>query len=321
MLSVIIPAYNEQDNVENTAKVISGILDEAGIEYELMFVDDGSSDATWSIIERLSGENGSIRGLHFSRNFGKEGAIFAGLRRCIGDCAVVIDCDLQHPPELIPEMVKLHEQGFEVVEAVKSSRGKEGLLYKMFAKWFYRIMKSSSNVDLDRASDFKLMDRKVIDALNDLPERITFFRALSSWVGFRSTKIEFEVAPRKAGVSKWNFGKLFTFAVNNITSFTNFPMQLVTGMGIIFLIFAVILGVQSLVRFFSGTAQEGFTTVYLVILLAASMIMIGLGVIGYYMSKIYEEIKFRPRYIISIDTKDKERKERKETSTTDGENG
>lgn len=318
MLSVIIPAYNEQENVENTEKVISGILEKAGIEYELLFIDDGSSDRTWEIIDRLSDENPSVRGLHFSRNFGKEGAIFAGLKRCTGDCAVVIDCDLQHPPELIPEMVKLHEQGFEVVEAVKSSRGKESLIYKMFAKWFYRIMKKSSRVDLDRASDYKLMDRKVIDALNDMPERITFFRALSSWVGFRTTKIEFEVAPRNAGTSKWNFGKLFSFALNNITSFTNFPMQLVTGMGMIFLVFAVILGVQSLVRFFSGTAQEGFTTVYLVILLAASMIMIGLGVIGYYMSKIYEEIKFRPRYIISIDTKDKERKE---NNAANGENG
>jgi len=318
MLSVIIPAYNEQENIENTEKVISGILEKAGIEYEMMFVDDGSSDSTWEIIDRLTDKNPSVRGLHFSRNFGKEGAIFAGLRRCTGDCAVVIDCDLQHPPELIPEMVKLHEQGFEVVEAVKASRGKEGFVYKMFAKWFYGIMKKSSNVDLDRASDFKLMDRKVINALNDLPERITFFRALSSWVGFRSTKIEFEVAPRNAGTTKWKFGKLVSFALNNITSFTNFPMQLVTGMGIIFLIFAVILGIQSLVRFFSGTAQEGFTTVYLVILLAASMILIGLGVIGYYMSKIYEEIKFRPRYIISIDTKDKERKE---NNAANGENG
>lgn len=318
MLSVIIPAYNEQDNVENTAKVISGILKEAGIKYELIFVDDGSSDNTWQIIDNLANRDISVRGLRFSRNFGKEGAIFAGLRRCTGDCAVVIDCDLQHPPELIPQMVELHAQGYEVVEAVKSSRGKESLAYKMFAKGFYKIMEKSSDVDLDGASDFKLMDRKVINALNELPERITFFRALSSWVGFKTAKIEFEVAPRNAGTSKWKYRKLVKFALNNITSFTNFPMQIVTGLGVIFLVFAVVLGVQSLVRFFSGTAQEGFTTVYLVILLSSSMIMIGLGVIGYYMSKIYEEIKFRPRYIISVDTKDKERKDK---IRTDGENG
>ena len=318
MLSVIVPAYNEQENIEKTASVLTGILRDNGTEYELIFVDDGSRDDTWSIIEKLTENDPGIRGLHFSRNFGKEGAIFAGLRRCTGDCAVVIDCDLQHPPELIPEMLRLHEQGFEVVEAVKSSRGREGIAYKLFAKSFYRIMKNSSDVDLDRASDYKLMDRKVIDALNDMPERITFFRALSSWVGFKTAKIEFEVAPRNAGTTKWSFRKLVRFALNNITSFTNFPMQIVTWLGALFLVFALVIGIQSLVKFFSGHSLEGFTTVYILILLSASVIMIGLGIIGYYMSKIYEEIKFRPRYIISKDTKDKSRKE---TSKPDGENG
>ena len=323
MLSVIIPAYNEQENIRNTAKVIGGILTENSIEYELMFVDDGSSDDTWRIIDELSAEDASVRGLRFSRNFGKEGAVFAGLRRCRGDCAVVIDCDLQHPPELIPQMLELHdEQGFEVVEAVKASRGKEGLMYKLFAKSFYRIMKGSSNVDLDRASDYKLLDRKVIDALNDMPERITFFRALSSWVGFRTTKIEFEVAPRNAGKSKWSFKKLMRFALNNITSFTNFPMQIITWLGVLFFIFAVVMGIQSLVNFFSGRALEGFTTVYMLILLTGAFIMIGLGIIGYYMSKIYEEIKFRPRYIISVDTLDKDKKNKtgKDNSDNNGEN-
>ena len=310
MLSVIVPAFNEQENIANTAEVLIGILAENSIEYELIFVDDGSRDRTWELIEELTEKNPSVRGLHFSRNFGKEGAIFAGLKRCEGDCAVVIDCDLQHPPALIPKMYKLWQDGFEIVEAVKSSRGHESLLYKVFAKSFYRIMKRSSDVDLDRASDFKLMDRKVIDALNDLPERITFFRALSSWVGFKGAKIEFEVAPRAAGTTKWNFRKLVKFALNNITSFTNFPMQIITWLGVLFLLFAVVISVYSIVKFFCGQSLEGFTTVYILILLSASVIMIGLGTIGYYMSKIYEEIKFRPRYIISEDTKDKKNKER-----------
>lgn len=303
MLSIIIPAYNEQENIENTAKVIGGIMAENKIECEIIFVDDGSKDNTWSIIEELSKKDHCIRGLKFSRNFGKEGAIFAGLKACDGECAVVIDCDLQHPPTIIPEMYSLWEQGYEVVEAVKSSRGKESLIYKMFAKSFYRIMKNSSNVNLDRASDFKLMDRKVIDALNEMPERLTFFRALSSWVGFKTAQVEFEVAPRNAGTTKWNFRKLMKFALNNITSFTNFPMQIITALGVIFFIFALVMGVQTLVQFFSGNSLEGFTTAYMLILLSASFIMIGLGIIGYYMSKIYEEIKFRPRYIVSIDTK------------------
>lgn len=318
MLSIIIPAYNEQENIENTAKVIGGIMAENRIEAEIIFVDDGSKDNTWQIIEELSRKNNCIRGLKFSRNFGKEGAIFAGLKACDGDCAVVIDCDLQHPPTVIPEMYSLWQQGYEVVEAVKSSRGKESLIYKMFAKSFYRIMKNSSNVNLDRASDFKLMDRKVIDALNEMPERLTFFRALSSWVGFKTAQVEFEVAPRNAGTTKWNFRKLMKFALNNITSFTNFPMQIITALGVIFFIFAVVMGIQTLIQFFSGNSLEGFTTAYMLILLSASFIMIGLGIIGYYMSKIYEEIKFRPRYIVSIDTK-KEKLNGRNNRNSEGE--
>lgn len=309
MLSVIIPAYNEQENIEKTADTIYGILEKEKIPCEIIFVDDGSSDGTWEIIERLTEKNDSIRGLKFSRNFGKEGALFAGLNACDGDCAVFIDCDLQHPPELIPEMYSLWQQGFEVVEAVKASRGKESLLYKMFAKGFYRIMKSSANVNLDRASDYKLLDRKAIDALSEMPERLTFFRALSSWVGFKTTQLEFHVAPRNAGTTKWNFRKLLKFALNNITSFTNFPLQVITGLGVVFFIFAIVLGIQTLVRYFGGTADNGFTTVILLMLITGAFIMLGLGVIGYYISKIYEEIKFRPRYIVSIDTKKKNKKE------------
>lgn len=311
-LSVIIPAYNEEENIEHTAGVIGGILKEAGIPYELLFVDDGSRDRTWELIERLSDEDGSIRGLKFSRNFGKEGALFAGLNACVGDGAVFLDCDLQHPPELIPRMVSLWEQGYEVVEAVKADRGKESPLYRLFAKGFYRMMKNSSDVNLDRASDYKLLDRKAIEALKEMPERLTFFRALSSWIGFRTAQVEFTVAPRAAGKTKWSFKKLFRFALNNITSFTSLPLQLITGMGVLFLLIAAVFGIQTLVRYFSGTAQEGFSTVILLILITGSFLMLGLGVIGYYMSKIYEEIKFRPRYIVSVDTKNKNGREHKQ---------
>ncbi|MGN0595709.1 MAG: glycosyltransferase family 2 protein [Ruminiclostridium sp.] len=305
MLSIIIPAFNEEENIENTAEVISSLMEENGIDCEIIFVDDGSKDRTWELIDGLTRTNPSVRGLKFSRNFGKEGAIFAGLKACLGDCAVVIDCDLQHPPKVMLEMYNLWKQGYEVVEAVKADRGKEGLLYKLFAKSFYRMMKNSANINLDRASDYKLMDRKVIDALNEMPERLTFFRALSSWVGFKTTQVEFVVAPRNAGKTKWNFKKLFKFALNNITSFTTLPMQIITVTGIICIIGAIILAVQTLVNFFCGNAADGFTTVILLQLIIGSVLMIGLGIIGYYISKIYEEIKFRPRYIVSIDTNER----------------
>ncbi|MDR0222802.1 MAG: glycosyltransferase family 2 protein [Oscillospiraceae bacterium] len=303
MLSVIVPAFNEGGNIAAAAGAVSGILTENGVDFEIIFIDDGSADDTWEYIEKARAADKRIRGVRFSRNFGKEGAVFAGLSRAGGACAVVIDCDLQHPPELIPEMYALWEQGAEVVEARKSSRGKESLIYKIFAKTFYRIMKSSSELDLDGASDFKLLDRKVIDALNALPERLTFFRALSAWVGFKTARVEFDVKPRVSGKTKWSFKKLFRFAVSSVTGFTGLPMQLMTAAGLVFLAFAAALGVQTLVKFFSGEAAAGFSTVILLLLLIGSLLMLGLGIIGYYLSKIYEEIKFRPRYIIEKETK------------------
>lgn len=299
MLSVIIPAYNEQDNIKNTAAVIAQILAAAAIEYEIIFVDDGSADGTWAEINAACGKDENVRGVRFSRNFGKEGAIFAGLKAAAGDCAVLIDCDLQHPPELIPKMYAMWQSGAEVVEAVKRSRGREGLLYKLFAKSFYKLMKSSSGINLDGASDFRLLDRKAVDALNEMPERMTFFRGLSSWVGFRTEKIEFDVKPRAAGKTKWSFRRLFKFAVNSLTSFTNIPIHLITLVGVIFGIFAAVLGVQTLVNYFCGRAAEGFSTVILLILIVGAFVLVGIGVVGFYLSKIYEEIKQRPRYIIS----------------------
>ncbi len=298
MLSVIIPAYNEQENIPAAAQRLNEILSPV-TDYELVFVDDGSRDNTWKIISDLAEKNSTVRGLRFSRNFGKEGAIFAGLKAAKGECVAVIDCDLQHPPELLPKMLKAWENGVQVVEAVKASRGKEGIIYKLFAKSFYKMMKNGSGINLDGQSDYKLLDRKVVDALNEMPERLTFFRALSSWVGFTTERIEFDVAPRNAGKTKWSFRKLFKYALSSITSFTNVPMQIITVSGVLFFIFAVILGIQTIVNFCMGNAADGFSTVILLLLIIGSILMLGIGIIGYYLSKIYEEIKCRPRYIVA----------------------
>ena len=303
MMSIIIPAYNEAENIENTAAVITGIMEKNRIPYELLFVDDGSKDNTWQLIESLSETNPMVRGLRFSRNFGKEGAIFAGLKSCRGECAVVIDCDLQHPPELMVKMYELWRSGYKIVEAVKASRGKESFLHRFFAKCFYGLMESSSHIKVKRGSDYKLMDRQVIDALNDLPERITFYRGLSSWVGFKSTQLEFNVAPRNAGTTKWNFKQLFKFALANLTSFTSVPLYFITVIGVISFIIGAVLGVIQIIKAVNGTPQDGILPV---LLLVGSALMIALGIIGYYLSKIYEEIKGRPRFIIASDTlKDK----------------
>lgn len=275
------------------------LLEGEKIKFELIFVDDGSKDATWSKIEEMAKRYKYIRGIHFSRNFGKEAAIFAGLAEAGGDCSVVMDCDLQHPPETVIEMYRRWEEGYEVVEGVKRSRGRESLGHKASAGLFYKIMTKATGIDMSRASDFKLLDKRAVAALLDMPERNAFFRALSSWIGFKTTTVKFDVQPREAGESKWSTWSLVKYAVTNIAAFSSVPLQMVTVAGVFMFIFAVIMAVESLVRYFGGHALEGFTTVILLLLIIGSLVMMSLGIIGYYISKIYEEVKGRPRYIIS----------------------
>lgn len=305
MLSIILPAYNEKQNIERTAKTIAGILDEAEIPFELVFVDDGSMDGTYKEISSLAARDNRVRGAEFSRNFGKEAAIFAGLELAAGDACIVMDCDLQHPPQVIPEMYRLWKEGYEVVEGIKKSRGKESILHSMFAGMFYGIMSRMMKMDMRSSSDFKLLDRKVVRVLLGLGERNTFFRALSFWAGFRSVKVEYEVQERAFGDSKWSFGSLIKYAISNVTSFSTVPLQMVTVMGMVSILFSFILAVQTFVKYLLGTAVEGFTTVILLVLIIGGFIMISLGMIGHYLARIYEEVKGRPRYIIRRTTDEK----------------
>lgn len=299
LLSVIIPAYNEQDMISTTFNTVKKILDNAGISFEIVFVDDGSKDMTYENTRKLTLDHPEVKGISFSRNFGKEAAIFAGLREAKGDCCVIMDCDLQHPPAVIVEMYRLWEEGYEVVEGVKSSRGKENPLHSLCANGFYSIISKLTGIDMANASDFKLLDRQAVDALLQMPERAPFFRALSSWIGFKTASVPFEVQERTVGTSKWSVWSLIKYAVRNITSFSGAPMQFVTFLGWIMLLFSIVLGIQSLYRYFTGAALEGFTTVILLQLIIGSVLMISLGIIGHYISRIYDEIKARPRYIIN----------------------
>lgn len=299
MLSVVLPSYNEEEMVPVAARTVHEILAAEGIDHELLFVDDGSRDATWQRIREAAASVPAVRGVHFSRNFGKEAAIFAGLNEAKGDCVAVIDCDLQHPPEKLVEMYRLWEQGFEVIEGVKSDRGKESVMHRFAAKTFYAIISRATGIDMSRASDFKLLDRKAVNVILTMREKRAFFRALSSWVGFRTTEVSYEVRERTAGESKWSTWSLMKYAVSNITAFTAMPLHLVTVFGVITLLTSVVLGIIALVQKIAGTALGGFTTVIILLLFLGSLIMISLGIIGYYVGNIYEEIKDRPRYIIA----------------------
>ena len=308
MLSVIIPAYNEEQCIKYAYTAIHSLLKENNIESEFIFVDDGSSDRTYEKISELSGEAENIVGLHFSRNFGKESAISAGLAAVSGNCAVVIDCDLQHPPEKIIEMYRLWEEGYEIVEGIKRERGQEKKMYRFGAKFFYSVISRMAGFDMANSSDFKLLDRKVVDVLNKMPER-GFFRAISYWVGYKKATVEYDVGERVDGESKWSTRGLIKYAFSNISSYSTAPMQTVTILGFVMLIISVIFGVWALIDKIAGRALEGMTTVIIITIFIGSIIMISLGIIGYYIARIYEEIKGRPKYIISSTIKSKHKKQ------------
>ena len=216
-----------------------------------------------------------------------------------------MDCDLQHPPAKLVEMYRLWEQGYEVIEGVKASRGREGLFYKLSAKVFYKLISGSVKMDMMSSSDFRLLDRRAVDVIINMPEHFSFFRALSSWVGFETATVYFDVADRNAGTTKWSKRGLFRYGISSIASFTSAPMKLITALGVVILAFSVVLGIISLIQKIRGIALGGFTTVIIMLGFIGSVIMISLGIIGYYIGRIYEELKGRPRYIISKKTGDR----------------
>ena len=299
MLSIILPSYNEEKMIPIASQRLGEILIPENIDYELVFVDDGSKDSTWQQIQDVAKADSHVVGVHFSRNFGKEAAMFAGLEEAKGDCCVVIDCDLQHPPEKIVDMYRLWEEGYEVVEGIKEDRGEESGMHRFAANSFYGIISKLTGIDMGSSSDFKLLDRKVVDTLNQLPERNVFFRALSFWVGFKKTEVSYRVQERMEGESKWSTKSLIKYAITNIASFSSAPLHIVTILGFIMAAVAVIFSVISLVQKFMGVALGGFTTVIVLLLFIGSVLMISLGIMGYYIARIYDEIKGRPKYIVS----------------------
>lgn len=298
LLSVIIPAFNEESNILFSYHEIIDVLETNNINFELIYINDGSKDNSWLEIKKLLSDS-RVKAINFSRNFGKEAALEAGLRNSVGDCAVIIDCDMQHPPESILGMYRLWENGYEIIEGKKVSRGEERSGYKFFSKLFYKMISIVTHFDMENSSDFKLLDRKVINELNKLSEKERFFRALTFWVGFKRAIVEFDVQERINGESKWSIIGLVRYAISNITSFTSAPLQLITILGMVYFIFATLLGGYSIFKYIIGDSLEGFTTVIILLLIVGGTITISIGVLGIYINKVFNEIKNRPSYIIS----------------------
>lgn len=302
VVSVIIPLYREGEHLASSVQCIIGVLGSLGETFELVLVDDGSPDNTWSEIIRLRSIHPEITAIRLSRNFGKESAMAAGLDSARGQAVVVMDGDLQHPPSLLPEMLRLWRQGVEVVEAVKRSRGTESFTSRTRARLFYGVFTRLTGVDLRGASDYKLMDRRVVEAWQSLGERNLFFRGMNAWLGFRREQIPFDVADRAEGKSGWSVLQLVRLALTAVTSFSSAPLYLIMAMGMIFLAVASVIGVQTIYMKITGMAVDGFTTVILLLLLVGGVLSFGLGLVGVYIARIYDEVKGRPRYIIAEQT-------------------
>jgi dolichol-phosphate mannosyltransferase len=298
-LSLVVPAYHEAASIADNLLVIAKAARSTGLPFELIVVDDGSSDGTWEAIGKATDEIPEIVAVRLSRNFGKEGAIAAGLDQVSGDAAIVLDADLQHPPSLIPEMVRLwRDEEWDVVEAVKSDRGDESVLHRLATRAYYRVASWLTGHELQDASDFKLLDRQVVNEWRRLGERVTFFRGLVSWLGFRRTRVAFAVPKRLSGASRWSLGRLASLAVHAVTSFSALPLQVVTILGVITLLGGAALGIQALRLWYRGEALPGFTTVILLQLIVGGFLMVSLGIIGVYIARIYDEVKGRPRYVV-----------------------
>jgi len=302
LVSVVSPLYNEGDGVDRFVARIADVLGEAALHYEIVLVDDGSTDDSWARVVHHGRLDDRVRGVRLSRNFGKEAAVLAGLEHATGDAVVVIDADLQHPPAAIPEMVRQWREGAHVVEAVKRNRSGQPFAAQLAARFFNTAFTGLTKVDLVNATDFRLLGRPALDALLRMPEHSSFFRGTSSWIGFRRAVVGVDIDNRAGGTSRWTFRSLFRLAVNGLTSFTWAPLHLVTLAGLAFAGFSLVLGVQTLARWMRGDSVAGFPTVILLLLVMGTFILLGLGVIGEYLARIHEEVRGRPRYLVQDTT-------------------
>jgi len=297
-LSIVLPVYNEAEIIGECVREVAQVLDRAGLSFELVCVNDGSSDASGPTLDRLAREDSRVVPVHFSRNFGKEAALSAGLEAARGSAVLFMDSDLQHPPSVIPEMVARWREGFDVVEAVKHDRGEESWAYKLSARAFYLMMGRAVGQNLRDSSDFKLLDRQVVDTLLEFPERRRFFRGLVAWVGFRVARVPFEVQARRGGQTKWSNRALIGYSIGNLVAFSSAPLRVVAYAGFATVAAGALLGIETLSLWFTGKAVSGFTTVILVMLILCGLILISLGVISIYVASIYDEQKARPLFVV-----------------------
>ena len=300
-ISIVVPCFNEQNNISPLFEKVKSVLNKnASCELEFIFVDDGSTDKTLEILRDLSRTDSSVKYVSFSRNFGKEAALFAGLKNATGDYVAVMDADLQDPPELLKDMYEQMGGGeFDCIAARRIDRDGEPKIRSFFARIFYKLINKISEVELvDGARDFRLMSRKYIDALLRLSEYNRFSKGLFNWVGFKTKWIEYKNVERAEGETKWSFWKLFKYSINGIVAFSSLPLYICSLLGIIMCAVSFLAIIFIIVRqLLFGGSVAGWPSLVCIIVLIGGLLMLGIGILGFYLSKIYLEVKNRPIYI------------------------
>lgn len=299
-LSIVVPVYNEEATVDELRRRLGEVLDRVEPDYEVLLVNDGSRDGTAEALGRIAQAGSRWRAIHFSRNFGHQAAVAAGLRFATGQAVVVMDADLQDPPELLEQMLARWREGFEVVYAQRVSREREGPLKRGLAWLYYRVLRAVAPVDIPTdTGDFCLMDRKVVDQLIALPERNRYIRGLRAWVGFRQTSVQFERAPRFAGEPKYTFRKSLSLGVNGIISFSKAPLRIATWLGLLVSLMSFVLVVVFVIeKLTRGFEIRGWASTVVIILFLGGVQLLTIGIIGEYLSRIYDEVKQRPLYVV-----------------------
>lgn len=298
--TVVVPAYNEADGLQAFHQRLRAVLDTLGMPCQVLYVDDGSRDSTWAVIESLMASDAAVDALRLSRNFGKEAAMTAGLDHCDADAVVVIDADLQDPPELIPQLVDAWHEGHDVVYAVRDARDGESRLKRFTSAAFYRTMERLSDTPIPRdTGDFRLLSRRAVLALRQLRERQRFMKGLFAWIGYPQAAVHYRREARASGRSKWNYWRLWNFAVDGITSFSAVPLKIATWLGLATAGLAFAYGVYVFIKaLIWGDPVRGYPTLMLVILFLGGVQLLALGVIGEYLGRLFTESKQRPLYVI-----------------------
>lgn len=299
-VSVVIPAYREGAGITAMIMAVENALADAADDYEIIVVDDGSDDDTFERVRALAANDARIAGIRLSRRFGKEAALLAGLRLASGAAVITIDADMQHPPMLIPAMIRVWRAGAVVVNALKNRRTDESRFERFRATLFNRLVTRLSGIDMDGASDYKLLDRRAVDILvNSFPEKMRFYRGLTKWIGFPQTDLPFDCQPRRTGKSAFSTRDLRLLATTGLLSFTSAPLRVVTLLGTVTMLIGSVIAADAVRSWLRHESVSGFATTIITLLMIGSVIMISLGIIGEYIAKIYDEIKGRPAYLIS----------------------